>query len=310
MLFFVIYILFPHIFLRTRILFIGLPWWLSWWRIHLQCRKPQFEGSEKSPGEGIGYPLQYSWVPYSNILSDVCNFDKLCKLWAFLVTQMVKNPPAMQETWVWSLGWEDPLEEEMATTSSILAWKIPMDRGAWCATVHGVTKSQTQHTPHPFCCCFVQSICIYMYPFPCIFLFSYEIIFFLPEEPYFTFHFWKEKLFSFGMEFYIVNDLSPLSAPLLHLKDAIISSYVSGCLAAFRIFSLFLIFKNFTLMCLGVVFIIFIVLEFHRASLVFGFMSISWKILGNCFSLTFSSSIGGGVLYVSLILLHNPLLQP
>ena len=63
---------------------------------------------------------------------------------AFLVAQEIKNPPAMQETWVQSLGWEDPLEEGMATHSSILAWSIPMDRGAWWATVHGVTKSQTQ----------------------------------------------------------------------------------------------------------------------------------------------------------------------
>ena len=49
----------------------------------------------------------------------------------------------MQETWVQSLGQEDPLEEEMTTPSSILAWKIPMDRGAWWACVHGITKSQT-----------------------------------------------------------------------------------------------------------------------------------------------------------------------
>ena len=56
---------------------------------------------------------------------------------------MVKNPPAIQETCVRSLGWEDPLEEGMATQSRILAWRIPMDRGAWQATVHGVTKSQT-----------------------------------------------------------------------------------------------------------------------------------------------------------------------
>ena len=54
-----------------------------------------------------------------------------------------KNPPAMQETWVQSLGWEDPLEEGMATHSSILAWRIPIDRVAWWPTVHGVTKSQT-----------------------------------------------------------------------------------------------------------------------------------------------------------------------
>ena len=62
-------------------------------------------GSGKSPGEGIGYPLQY--------------------FWASLVAQLVKNPPAMQETWVQSLGWEDPLEKGKATHSSILAWRIP-----------------------------------------------------------------------------------------------------------------------------------------------------------------------------------------
>ena len=56
---------------------------------------------------------------------------------------MVKNPPAMWEPWVLSLGWDNPLEEGMATHSSILAWRIPMDRGAWQATVHGVAESQT-----------------------------------------------------------------------------------------------------------------------------------------------------------------------
>ena len=69
------------------------------------------------------YPLQYSWVS--------------------LVAQAVKNPPAVWETWVRSLSWEDPLEEGMATHSSILAWRIPMDRGAWQAIVHGVAKSWT-----------------------------------------------------------------------------------------------------------------------------------------------------------------------
>ena len=63
--------------------------------------------------------------------------------WASLVAQLVKNPPAMQETWVRSLGWEDALEKGMATHSSILAWRIPMDRGAWWAMVHGVAKSRT-----------------------------------------------------------------------------------------------------------------------------------------------------------------------
>ena len=61
-----------------------------------------------------------------------------------MVAQMVKNLPAVRETWVRSLGWEDPLEEGMATHSSILAWRIPMDRGAWRATVHRGAKSQTQ----------------------------------------------------------------------------------------------------------------------------------------------------------------------
>ena len=56
---------------------------------------------------------------------------------------MVKNLPTMQETCVQSLGWEDPLEDSMATHASIPAWRIPMDRGAWQTTVHGVAKSQT-----------------------------------------------------------------------------------------------------------------------------------------------------------------------
>ena len=71
-----------------------------------------------SPREGIGYLLQYSW--------------------ASLVAQMVKIPPAVRETWARSLGWEDPLEEGMATHSSVVAWRIPMDRGTWQATVHGI----------------------------------------------------------------------------------------------------------------------------------------------------------------------------
>ena len=62
--------------------------------------------------------------------------------WASLVAQTVKNLLAMQETWVRSLGWEDPLEEGMATHSSILAWRIPMDRGTWQSTLHGVAKGQ------------------------------------------------------------------------------------------------------------------------------------------------------------------------
>ena len=62
---------------------------------------------------------------------------------ASLVAQLVMNPPAMQEAWIQYLGWEDPLEEGMATHSRILAWRIPMDRGAWPVTVQRVAQSQT-----------------------------------------------------------------------------------------------------------------------------------------------------------------------
>ena len=61
-----------------------------------------------------------------------------------LVAQRLKRLPAMQETQVRSLGWEDPLEKEMATHSSILGLENPMDREAWWATVHGVAKSRTR----------------------------------------------------------------------------------------------------------------------------------------------------------------------
>ena len=63
---------------------------------------------------------------------------------SFPGAQLVKNLPIMLETWVQSLDWEEPLEEGMATHSSILSWKIAMDRGSGWATVHGITKSQTQ----------------------------------------------------------------------------------------------------------------------------------------------------------------------
>ena len=63
---------------------------------------------------------------------------------ASLVTQTVKNPPAMQETWVKSLGWEYTLEKGMATHSSVLAWENPRDGGAWWAAVYGVAQSWTR----------------------------------------------------------------------------------------------------------------------------------------------------------------------
>ena len=73
-------------------------------------------------------------------------FRKTCahvsSLVASPVAQTAKRLPVMRETRVQSLGGEDPQEKEMATHSSILAWKKLMDRGAWWATIHGVTKSQ------------------------------------------------------------------------------------------------------------------------------------------------------------------------
>ena len=68
-------------------------------------------------------------------MTDMPDFKTCYK--ASLVAQMLQNLPAMQETWVLSLGWEDPLEEGMATHSSILAWTIPMDKGAWRAQSMG-----------------------------------------------------------------------------------------------------------------------------------------------------------------------------
>ena len=60
------------------------------------------------------------------------------------MAQLVKNLPAMRDTWVPSLGGEDPLEEGMATHSTVLAWRLALDRGAWRAIVYGVAKSRTR----------------------------------------------------------------------------------------------------------------------------------------------------------------------
>jgi len=97
--------------------------------------------SGRSPGEELGYPLQYSWTSP--------------------VAQVVKNPPAMRETWVQSLGWEDPLEEGMTTHSSILAWRIQWSEepgglqsiGLQRAGRDWVTKHSAQYTRHCAACC-------------------------------------------------------------------------------------------------------------------------------------------------------------
>ena len=82
------------------------------WRHHIACRQPWIEGDSD---DGL----------------------------ASQVAHTVKNPPAVWETWVRPQSWEDRLEEGMATHFSILTWRIPMDREAWQATVHEVTKSRT-----------------------------------------------------------------------------------------------------------------------------------------------------------------------
>ena len=89
-------------------------------------------GLERSAGEGIGYPLQYSW--------------------ASLVAQLVKNLPAMWETWVRSLGWENPLKKGKATHSSILAWRIPWTakNRTWLSDFHFL--SLTLQYCDGFCC--------------------------------------------------------------------------------------------------------------------------------------------------------------
>ena len=70
-------------------------------------------------------------VPVKETIAFIAGYQ--AREWASLVAQMVKNLPAMPETWVRSQDWEDPLEEGMATHSSIPAWRIPMERGAWWA---------------------------------------------------------------------------------------------------------------------------------------------------------------------------------
>ena len=100
---------------------------------------PGVETHQSSPSD----PLRSLVIPYhcSALKMPVEFLSSTVK--ASLVAQMIKYPPATWETWVQSLGWGDPLEEGMATHSSILAWRIPMDRGACWATVHGVAKHRT-----------------------------------------------------------------------------------------------------------------------------------------------------------------------
>ena len=124
------------------------------WEIH-------FHFSLSCTGEGNGNPLQCSclenprdggawWAAVYGVAWSQTRLKRLSsskmEVRASLVAQMVKNLPTMQETWVQSLGLEDPLEDGVATHSNVIAWRIPMDREAWWAMVHGVAKSRTPLT--------------------------------------------------------------------------------------------------------------------------------------------------------------------
>ena len=95
----------------------------------------------RCPGEGIGYPLQYSW--------------------ASLVAQLVKNLPAMWETWVWSLGLGDPLENGKSTHSSILAWRIP-----W--TVQSTGSQRVRHDWATSIFLFTRTLTVIRKQFECL----------------------------------------------------------------------------------------------------------------------------------------------
>ena len=100
---------------------------------------PRTVAHQAPPSMGFSRQEYWSGVPLPSPTYRVPRIKR-----ASLVAQTGKNLPAPRETWVRLLGWEDPLEEGMTTHSNILAWRIPMDRGAWRATVHGVAKSWTR----------------------------------------------------------------------------------------------------------------------------------------------------------------------
>ena len=134
-------------------------------RICLQCRRPQFdswvgkiplEKGKATDSSILAWRIPWTEEPggLQSTVSQRVGHNWVAKhstvptpaFLGFLVAQTVKNPPAIQETRVRSLGWGDPLEKGMATHSSIVAWRIPKDRGAWRDTVHGVAKSPTRLT--------------------------------------------------------------------------------------------------------------------------------------------------------------------
>ena len=115
-------------------------------------------------GDGDGQGDQVCCNSWGRTESDTTERLNWCKMIlnilgirASLVAQLVKNLPVMQETWVQSLGWEDPLEKGTATHSSILAWRIP-----WTCIVHGVAKSRTRLSDFHFTWWFLIKLSIYL----------------------------------------------------------------------------------------------------------------------------------------------------
>ena len=100
------------------------------------CEESTCNAGDSSSIPGWGRPLKKGSSPV--FLGFLLQYS-----WASLVTQMVNKLPAMWEAWVQTLGWEDLLEKGMATYSSNLAWRIPMDRRAWWVKVYGVANSWT-----------------------------------------------------------------------------------------------------------------------------------------------------------------------
>ena len=112
-------------------------------------------GQEDSPGEGNGMPLQYSclenpmnrgtwWATVNGVAKSQTRLSDFTFTFASLVAQRLKRLPAMWETWVWSLGREDSPGEGNGHPLQYSCLENLMDRGAWRATVHGLTKSQTR----------------------------------------------------------------------------------------------------------------------------------------------------------------------
>ena len=120
------------------------------------------------------------------------------------VAQTVKNLPAIRDTWVSSLGWEDIREQSMTTQSSILAWRIPMDRGAWWATAHEVANSRTWlNTAYIYIYIYMPYIHIFSVCYICLYYRFYFFLFCIIVSNLHLFHyatlwcFWGMQLCSY-----------------------------------------------------------------------------------------------------------------